>query len=88
VRGGTPVNLTRLEYRLLHLLMANAGHVLPPERLATYVWGERGMGDKQLLKQLVHRLRQKVEDDPAAPRYVVTESGLGYRLVGTPRRLC
>jgi DNA-binding response OmpR family regulator len=45
-----------------------------------HVWGYRGPGDRQMLKQLVHRLRQKVEADPAAPRYVQTVAGRGYRL--------
>jgi DNA-binding response OmpR family regulator len=80
VAGRTPVRLTALEFRLLQLLLANAGHTLPPERLTLHVWGISGMGDRQILKQLVHRLRRKIEPDPAAPRYLQTVSGLGYRL--------
>jgi DNA-binding response OmpR family regulator len=80
VRGGEPVQLTRLELRLLQILLANAGHTLPAERLLAHVWGSRGSGDRQLLKQLVHRLRQKIEADAAAPGYLVTISGLGYAL--------
>jgi len=80
VRGGEPVRLTRLELRLLQILLANAGHTLPAERLLGHVWGSRGSGDRQLLKQLVHRLRQKIEADAAEPRYLVTISGLGYAL--------
>lgn len=75
-----PVKLTKLETRLLQILIANAGHVVGTERLLTHVWGHRGSGDRQLLKQLVHRLRQKIEDDPTAPRYLRTESGAGYLL--------
>ena len=74
-----PVRLTKLETRLLQILLANAGHVVGTERLLTHVWGHRGSGDRQLLKQLVHRLRQKIEDDPAVPRHLMTESGAGYR---------
>jgi DNA-binding response OmpR family regulator len=78
------VRLTKLEARLLQILMANAGHVVGTERLLVHVWGRRGSGDRQLLKQLVHRLRHKVEVDPAQPRYLQTEPGAGYRLdVGT-----
>jgi DNA-binding response OmpR family regulator len=80
VRGGEAVRLTRLELRLLQLLLANAGHTLPAERLLSHVWGSRGAGDRQLLKQLVHRLRQKIEADAAEPRYLVTVSGVGYEL--------
>jgi DNA-binding response OmpR family regulator len=80
VNGGDPVRLTRLELRLLQILLANAGHTLPAERLLAHVWGSRGSGDRQLLKQLVHRLRQKIEADAAEPRYLVTVSGVGYSL--------
>lgn len=84
LRDGGPLALTRLEFRLLQLLAANAGHALPVDRLTAHVWGYRGFGDRQLLKQLVHRLRQKIEDDPGAPRYLKTEPGVGYRLVTEP----
>jgi DNA-binding response OmpR family regulator len=80
VRGGPPVRLTRLELRLLHLLLANAGHPLPAERLLAHVWGSRGAGDRQLVKQLVHRLRQKIELDARQPRYLVTVASAGYSL--------
>src|SRR5215210_6203267 len=54
VCGGPPRRLTNLEFRLLQYLLANAGHTIPVERLTTHVWGYRGLGDRQLLKQLVH----------------------------------
>jgi DNA-binding response OmpR family regulator len=72
--------LTQLELRLLQLLLANAGTPMPAERLTTHVWGLRGMGDRQLLKQLVHRLRQKIETAPSEPRYLLTVPGVGYLL--------
>ena len=80
IRGRAPVSLTPLEFRLLQLLVANAGAVLPLERITAHVWGYRGLGDRQLLKQLVRRLRRKIEDDPANPTYLRTEPGAGYRL--------
>jgi DNA-binding response OmpR family regulator len=80
VRGGAPIRLTDLETRLLQLLLASSGHAMPAERLTTHVWGYRGMGDRQLLKQLVHRMRQKIERDPSAPRYLITVQGVGYLL--------
>ena len=86
VRGGTPARLTNLEARLLQLLLANGGHTLPLDRLTSHVWGNRGLGDRQLLKQLVHRLRRKIEEDPATPRYLVTVSGVGYALYPSPER--
>jgi DNA-binding response OmpR family regulator len=74
------VKLTKLETRLLQILIANAGHVVGTERLLSHVWGHRGSGDRQLLKQLVHRLRHKIEIDPAQPTLLRTEAGAGYRL--------
>jgi DNA-binding response OmpR family regulator len=82
IGDAAPVRLTKLEARLLQILMANADHVVGTERLLLHVWGRRGSGDRQLLKQLVHRLRQKVEPDPTAPRFLLTEPGAGYRLGG------
>jgi DNA-binding response OmpR family regulator len=80
VGDAPPLKLTKLETRLLQILLANAGHVVGTERLLTHVWGHRGSGDRQLLKQLVHRLRHKIEIDPADPQVLKTESGAGYRL--------
>ena len=80
VGEAAPMRLTKLETRLLQILIANAGHVVGTERLLTHVWGHRGSGDRQLLKQLVHRLRHKLETDPAAPQMLKTEPGAGYRL--------
>jgi len=84
VRGKAPARLTNLELRLLQLLLANGGHTLPLDRLTSHVWGDRGIGDRQLLKQLVHRLRRKIEEEPASPRYLVTVSGVGYALYPSP----
>jgi two-component system response regulator RegX3 len=78
--GREPVRLTKLELRLLQLLLANAGHTIPSERLLRHVWGNRASDDRQLLKQLVHRLRLKIEPDVTEPRYLVTVSGVGYSL--------
>ena len=75
-----PVRLTKLELRLLQMLLANAGHSVNSERLLVQVWGHRSGGDRQLLKQLVHRLRQKIEVDPAAPALLRTAAA-GYKLV-------
>jgi len=84
VGAAPPVKLTKLETRLLQILLANAGHVVGTERLLTHVWGHRGSGDRQLLKQLVHRLRHKIEADPAEPLVLKTAAGAGYRLEPGP----
>ncbi len=76
-----PVRLTKLELRLLQMLLANAGRTVSSDRLLIQVWGHRNSGDRQLLKQLVHRLRQKIEVDPAAPQWLQTSAGSGYKLI-------
>ncbi len=78
---GPVVRATKLELRLLQMLLANSGHTVSTDRLLSHVWGHRGAGDRQLLKQLVHRLRQKLERDPAAPEVLQTAPGAGYRLI-------
>ena len=78
------VRLTPLELRLLQLLVVSAGETVAIERLLVHIWGTRGAGERQLLKQLVHRLRQKIEPDPAAPSYIVTAAGEGYRFDPRP----
>jgi DNA-binding response OmpR family regulator len=81
ISGGNPVRLTKLELRLLQMLLANAGRTVTSDRLLVQVWGHRNSGDRQLLKQLVHRLRQKIEVDPALPQLLQTSAGTGYKLV-------
>ena len=79
--GERPViALTRLEFRLLQMMVSNAGRTLSSERLTGHIWGYRGLGDRQLLKQLVHRVRLKIESDPGSPERLVTAPGVGYRL--------
>lgn len=78
--GGPPQRLTPLELRLLQLLLAHGGEEVAADRILNYVWGAKGGGDRQLLKQLVHRLREKIEKDPAQPRWLLTAPGVGYRL--------
>ena len=73
-----PVHLTPLEMRLVQLLFVHRGRTVSTERILVHVWGDRGSGDRQLLKQLVHRLRQKLEQDPAEPRLIHTVPNAGY----------
>jgi DNA-binding response OmpR family regulator len=79
VDQGVAVRLTKLELRLLQMLLTNAGRTVNSDRLLVQVWGHRNSGDRQLLKQLVHRLRQKIETDPAAPTLLRT-AAVGYKL--------
>jgi DNA-binding response OmpR family regulator len=78
--GAARFRVTPLESRLLQLLIANAGQPVATDRLLVHVWGHRGGGDRQLLKQLVHRLRQKIGENPDAPRWLETVPSVGYRL--------
>jgi DNA-binding response OmpR family regulator len=78
--GEREMRVTPLESRLLQLLLANAGTVVHSDRLLVHIWGHRGGGDRQLLKQLVHRLRQKIGDDPEQPRWLETVPSVGYML--------
>jgi DNA-binding response OmpR family regulator len=77
IDDGQPISLTLLENRLLDYLMLNAGHILPAAEIINHVWGAEG-GDRDTLRQLVRRLRSKIEPDPANPIYIETVSGLGY----------
>ncbi|MCB9420260.1 MAG: response regulator transcription factor [Ardenticatenaceae bacterium] len=77
VNKGKPISLTPLETRLLRYLMTNAGHVLTTDAIITQVWGADG-GDRDMLRQLVRRLRRKIEPDAANPVYIETVPGLGY----------
>lgn len=79
INDGPPISLTQLETRLLDYLMNNAGHVLTNEALISHIWSADG-GNREMLRQLIRRLRSKIEPDPAAPTYIETIPGLGYGL--------
>ncbi len=81
IAGGDPISLTKLELRLLQMLLAQSGRTVNSDRLLVQVWGHRGSGDRQLLKQLVHRLRHKIEANPAVPQLLQTAAPAGYKLV-------
>ena len=77
--SGERVRLTNLEFRLLYLLMKNPGRILESDYIVGLVWGYHGEGNSHLLKNLVYRLRRKIEPDPNHPLYLHTEPGVGYR---------
>lgn len=79
-RGDTPVHLTPLEYRLLAQLVKYAGRVLTHRQLLKEVWGPSHVEDAHYLRIYMGQLRHKLEDNPAEPRYLLTELGVGYRL--------
>ncbi len=78
-RKGELVHLTPLEYRLLCVLLANAGKVMTQRHLLREVWGPAYVESSHYLRVYVGHLRQKLEDDPAQPKYFLTETGVGYR---------
>lgn len=78
-RAGVPVHLTPIEYRLLCVLIAHAGKVLTQRTLLRHVWGNNCTERSHYLRVYVGHLRHKLEDDPAQPKYFLTETGVGYR---------
>ncbi|HLH72097.1 MAG TPA: response regulator transcription factor [Chloroflexota bacterium] len=80
-RDGNKVTLTPTEYRLLYHLVSNPGRVLTNEALLVRVWGREYREEDHYVRLYISYLRQKIEPDPAHPRYIQTEKGLGYRFV-------
>ncbi len=78
---GKPVKLRPTEYRLLYHLVNNAGWVVPHDQLLAKVWGYEYREETHYLRLYVNYLRQKLEKDPANPKYILTERGVGYRFV-------
>jgi two-component system, OmpR family, KDP operon response regulator KdpE len=76
--GDKVVKLSPKEYDLLRVLVQHAGKVLTHKFLLTELWGD--LSDAQYLRVYVRQLRQKLEDDPEKPKYIHTETGIGYRL--------
>ena len=77
---GTRVRLTRKEFSLLRALALRAGNAVSQQQLLTEVWGEEHVYKSQYLRVLVLQVRGKIEKDPADPKVITTESGIGYRL--------
>jgi len=79
-RAGQPITLTVTEFRLLHCLMANAGRVVSTSELLRQVWGYQDAGGSDVVRVTVHRLRRKLEQDPARPTLLHTIPGVGVLL--------
>jgi len=84
-KGGGLVHLTPIEYRLLGLLIANAGKVLTHRQILREVWGPTHTEDGHYVRVYMGHLRQKLEDEPAQPKFILTETAVGYRLVQSAR---
>ena len=78
---GKDVHLTQIEFKILALLCKDAGRVLTYEYICRNVWGPYSSRDNQILRVNVANIRHKIEKNPAQPKYILTEIGVGYRLV-------
>jgi DNA-binding response OmpR family regulator len=83
LKGGTELNLTKTEFRLMCEFADHAGAVLSRDQLLERVWGYEYLGDSRLVDAHVRRLRLKVEDHPDDPKLIVTARGIGYRLMSS-----
>ena len=81
--GDKPVHLTPIEYKLLSMLIRHCGKVLTHSQLLKEVWGDTYATESHYLRVYMSQLRQKLEIDPARPQYLLTEAGVGYRLVSS-----
>lgn len=80
VTTGQAVRLTPTEWQVLELLIRNAGRLVTRQNLLTHIWGSEHVKDSGYLRLYLSQLRKKLEPDPATPRYLLTEPGMGYRL--------
>jgi two-component system KDP operon response regulator KdpE len=85
LKGEATIHLTPIEYRLLGLLIANAGKVLTHRQILREVWGPSHANDGHYVRVYMGHLRHKLEDDPAQPKHILTETAVGYRLVQLAR---
>jgi two-component system KDP operon response regulator KdpE len=74
---GSEIFLTGVEFRIVEILLRHPGHLVPREQLLEEIWGRRGVQSPNYLRVFVARIRQKLEPDPAHPRYLLTATGLG-----------
>jgi two-component system, OmpR family, KDP operon response regulator KdpE len=74
---GSEISLTGVEFRMVEILLRHPGHLVPRQEILQEIWGSRGVRSPNYLRVFVSRVRQKLEPDPAHPRYVLTATGLG-----------
>lgn len=79
---GDEVKLTPTEYEIIKIMMQHAGKVITHKQLLKAVWGNAYQQDTHYIRVYIAQLRRKIEQNPTQPRYIVTESGVGYRLMG------
>jgi two-component system KDP operon response regulator KdpE len=79
LKSGRPVHLTPKQFDLLRFLMCHSGRPVPHERLLRFVWGNEYQGELEYLRTFMSQIRKKIEDDPANPKYLLTDAYVGYR---------
>lgn len=84
LKDGRPVELTAKELQILSLLARHPNHILSKKKLYENIWGEEYMGDDNTIMVHIRHLREKLEDDPGNPVYILTVKGLGYKLATRP----
>jgi two-component system KDP operon response regulator KdpE len=80
-KDGQQIHLTPIEFRLLAYLIANPDSVLTHRQLLKAVWGPSHIEDSHYVRAYMGHVRKKIEDDPTRPKFILTESGIGYRFV-------
>jgi DNA-binding response OmpR family regulator len=78
-KNGQPIDLTQVEFQIIELFFANPGVALVREKILQGVWGENYFGDVKIVDVNIRRLRMKIEDEPSAPKHILTVWGYGYR---------
>ena len=78
-KNGTPIDLTQVEFQIMELFFQNQGVALVREKILEGVWGENYFGDVKIVDVNIRRLRMKIEDEPSAPKHILTVWGYGYR---------
>ena len=81
-KNGQPIDLTQVEFQIMELFFANPGVALVREKILEGVWGENYFGDVKIVDVNIRRLRMKIEDEPSAPKHIMTVWGYGYRWNG------
>ena len=78
-KDGQPVELTQVEFQIMEYFFTNPGKALSRTEILTRVWGEEYFGEEKIVDVNIRRLRMKIEDDPSAPKYILTVWGMGYK---------
>ena len=79
LKNGRMIDLTQVEFQIMEYFFSNPGVALDRMNILTHVWGDSYVGEDKIVDVNIRRLRMKIEDQPSAPKYIVTVWGLGYK---------